>query len=309
MSKELGKKRGVFEKEPGSGLWWIQYFDSEGRRRREKIGSRSAAIKLVEKRRTDVRAGVKMPENFRAKPITFGELAQDALKWSRAYKKSFIDDKVRMQPLIAEFGDRPAEQITAGDSRKWLDSKAADWSVATQNRYVALLKMTYRIALEHEQIKSTPTMLVKQKKEHNECIVEISTAEELRLRATIEKSYNEHLAEFEIGLQTGMRQSEQFDLTTWERVHLDTGEIRLPDSKSGKARIVHLNARAKAVMRMLHESSLGTGRVFFLNKEPRWFEKAWPMLASIDMLPARSELPGTACATPSSADWCVLAWI
>ena len=77
MSKELGKKRGVFEKEPGSGLWWIQYFDSEGRRRREKIGSRSAAIKLVEKRRTDVCAGVKMPENFRAKPITFGELAQD----------------------------------------------------------------------------------------------------------------------------------------------------------------------------------------------------------------------------------------
>ncbi len=28
--------RGVFEKVKGSGVWWICYFDSDGRRRREK---------------------------------------------------------------------------------------------------------------------------------------------------------------------------------------------------------------------------------------------------------------------------------
>jgi len=38
--------------------------------------------------------------------------------------------------------------------------------------------------------------------------------------------------------------------------------------------MVHLNSRALAVMRMLHERSLGTGPVFILNKEPRWFTDA-----------------------------------
>jgi hypothetical protein len=30
------KQRGVFEKEPGSGVWWIRYFDQFGKKRREK---------------------------------------------------------------------------------------------------------------------------------------------------------------------------------------------------------------------------------------------------------------------------------
>jgi hypothetical protein len=74
MKKQRGvveKARGVFEKIPGSGIWWIQYFDAARRRRREKVGPKSSAIKRVEKRRTDAREGVKMPENLRAKPVTF----------------------------------------------------------------------------------------------------------------------------------------------------------------------------------------------------------------------------------------------
>jgi integrase len=110
--------------------------------------------------------------------------------------------------------------------------------------------------------------------ENNECIRELTVAEEARVRLVIDKSYRNHLPEFEIGLQTGMRQSEQFDLTTWERVNLDTAEIRLPETKPGGSRVVHLNQRALAVMRMLHASSIGTGRVFLLNKDPRWFEQA-----------------------------------
>src|SRR5215472_994658 len=35
--------RGVFEKIPGSGEWWIRYVDAEGRYRREKAGTKGAA--------------------------------------------------------------------------------------------------------------------------------------------------------------------------------------------------------------------------------------------------------------------------
>ena len=38
MKGEQKKVRGVYEKEPGSGLWWVCYFDGDGRKRRDKVG-------------------------------------------------------------------------------------------------------------------------------------------------------------------------------------------------------------------------------------------------------------------------------
>src|ERR1700756_378846 len=144
MTKQLSdpredKKRGVFEKIPGSGVWWIQYFDSQHRRRLEKVGSRSAAIKLVEKRRTQTREGIKMPENLRAKPVTFAEIAQRALAYSAANKRSHSHDKQRMVLLTDDFGNRIAEDITRADIRLWLDSRSEEWTPATRNRYLALM--------------------------------------------------------------------------------------------------------------------------------------------------------------------------
>ncbi len=266
---ETTKVRGVFEKVPGSGVWWIQYFDAAGRRRREKVGKKPQAEKLVEKRRVSARAGVKMPENLRARPVTFRELAKDALDWSRAEKKSFYHDELRMKQLIAEFGNRAAEQITPGEIRRWLDSKAAEWSLPTRNRYCALLKMVYRVAEQHERIRANPSRSVKQRKENNARIRYITDTEEMKLRAVID---NDHLPEFEIGLMTGMRLSEQFGLM-WPQVDLDAGVIRLPQTKVGPGRFVRLNDRAKAAMRMLHDFSAGDERVFLLNKKPRWFTK------------------------------------
>jgi len=45
--------RGIFEKVPGSGIWWIRYVDSQGRYRREKAGLWGTADKLLSKRRTE----------------------------------------------------------------------------------------------------------------------------------------------------------------------------------------------------------------------------------------------------------------
>src|SRR6478672_7442825 len=100
------KVRGVYEKVRGSGIWWIQYFDSTGRRRRELIGSKSAAVKTVELRRTRSREGVKMPQNLRAKKVTFAEIAESALAWSRANKRNFGHDVLRMPRLVEQFGNR-----------------------------------------------------------------------------------------------------------------------------------------------------------------------------------------------------------
>jgi hypothetical protein len=43
---------------------------------------------------------------------------------------------------------------------------------------------------------------------------------------------------------------------------IDAGVISLPETKAGQGRFVPLNDRAKAVMRMLHDRSIDSGKVF-----------------------------------------------
>ncbi len=41
------KHRGIYEKLPGSGVWWVRHVDAQDRYRHEKAGSKSAAILFV----------------------------------------------------------------------------------------------------------------------------------------------------------------------------------------------------------------------------------------------------------------------
>jgi hypothetical protein len=115
----MKKIRGAFEKVPGSGIWWICYFDADGRKRREKAGRKSAAIQLYRKRKTEVMEGKKLPENFRATAVLFSELAEDVLEYSKTHKLSYDHDCYRMARLRDTFGDRQAEGITPQDFERW----------------------------------------------------------------------------------------------------------------------------------------------------------------------------------------------
>ena len=69
-----------------------------------------------------------------------------------------------------------------------------------------------------------------------------------------------------------MRMSEQLTLE-WSEIDLDAGTIHLEKTKNGSGRFVRLNSRALAVMCMMHEQGLGSGRVF-IAKRPDWFRDA-----------------------------------
>jgi hypothetical protein len=63
--------RGVFEKVPGSGIWWIRFIDAKGRFRREKAGSKGMAIDLYNKHKVETLEGKKLPERLRRATVTF----------------------------------------------------------------------------------------------------------------------------------------------------------------------------------------------------------------------------------------------
>src|SRR6202023_2759810 len=87
--------RGIFEKVPGSGVWWIRYVDAEGRYRREKVGAWSNADKLLTKRKNEALQGKKLPETLRQRVVLFSEIGSEALAYSQGHKRSWRDDESR----------------------------------------------------------------------------------------------------------------------------------------------------------------------------------------------------------------------
>jgi hypothetical protein len=109
----MAARRGIFERTKGSGIWWIRWTDAEGHKRREKVGNRSAAEKLLAKRHTQKLERKKLPENFRSKAVTFEELCEDALKHSESENgaKQTYELRLRINQLLPVFGFRPADSV------------------------------------------------------------------------------------------------------------------------------------------------------------------------------------------------------
>lgn len=276
---ELMKKiRGVFEKISGSGIWWVCYFDADGRKRREKVGRKSAAIEFYRKRKTEVMEGKKLPDKLRARKVTFAELAKDALEYSLTHKRSFRDDEIRMAKLTGWLTDRAAESVSPQEIERWLSAKS-NLKPATLNRYRALLSLVYRLGMQNGRVKTNPARFVRQRKESNGRIRFLSTEEEQRLRTAVLAKSAKSLPQLELALHTGLRLSEQYGLT-WDCINLDRRTLTIPLSKNGECRHVPLNDEALSALRAIREYSNGQPYVF-LNRygerlvSPReWFDPA-----------------------------------
>ena len=284
-------QRGIYEKIPGSNVWWVRYADSAGRIRREKAGVKSAAIKLYQKRKTEILEGKKLPEQLRGRVVRFAEIADDAVAYVKANNQGQQFDAYRIGRLKDEFGNYAAE-IPVEDLRRWFSEQ--DWQPGTHNPYKSTLSLMFRLAIENKKASTNPARLLKRKREDNgrvRFLNQLAPAkteaeylkphadEESRLRAVILADYPAHMPEFEIALHTGMRPSEQYGLI-WTRVDLVRKLITIPKSKNGNTRHIPLNSIAQAAFQELFARSSGQGRVFVnMQGEPlkgykHWFDPA-----------------------------------
>jgi site-specific recombinase XerD len=274
--KQSRKTRGVFEKVPDSGIWWICYWDASGRKRREKAGTWAVARDLYIKRKNEALQGKKLPETLRQATVTFAEIARSALAHAKIHKAatSYRCDSGRMEVLLAWFREYPADSITAQDIERQFEKQ--DWLPTTFNRYRALLSFTYRLAIRDGKVKQNPARLVPHRVEDNARIRFLSEKEETALRKAIEARCPERLPEFVLALNTGLRLSEQYGLL-WENVSLPLRILTILRTKNGSMRYVPLNQaaiQALESLRKLHKDSAfvcGGAR-----EARRWFE---PVLA------------------------------
>jgi site-specific recombinase XerD len=275
-------QRGIFEKNPGNGVWWIRFTDASGRYRREKVGAYGLAVKLLDKRRGEAVQGKKLPETLRRKFVPFSEIAEDALIYSRTHKRSFRDDESRMKLLVEWWGNRDAESITTAEIERQLSDVARDeeWAASTFNHYRSLLMLTYREARRAGKVNVNPARDVRHRREDNSRVRYLTEVEEKRLRKVISENYAEHLDEFELALSSGLRKGSMYSLT-FEMIDWSGRMLNLPTSKNGEALHIPLNNAALAALKTVYQRGEKIGRVFQSQKTGKplansrhWFEDA-----------------------------------
>ncbi|HEX4320181.1 MAG TPA: site-specific integrase [Acidobacteriaceae bacterium] len=247
--------KGVYEKVVGTGIWWIRWTDAKGKLHREKAGRRGDAITLLSKRRTETLQRKKLPENFRAKAITFRTLCADAIEHSESANspKSTIDLKLKINELLPIFGDTNAEDITKQEIVRWLKTKSTErvWKPSTRNRWQAAFSLIFRVGIDNEKITTNPASRIRRKTENNGRVRFLATGEEFILRGAITDP--KQIAALEISLYTGMRQSEQYSLL-WGQIDLENRSLYLPKTKNGKPRHIPLHPVAVSAFEVLKGS-------------------------------------------------------
>lgn len=278
--------RGIFEKVPGSGVWWIRYVDAQGRYRREKAGTWGNADKLLTKRKNEALQGKKLPETLRRRVVHFAEIGGDALAYSRSHKRSYRDDESRMKRLVEWFGNREAESLTGQEMEKRLsDVTAAEkWAASTYNHYRSLLMLAYREARRAGKVSANPARDIRHRKESNNRVRFLSRGEKeeyVRLFTVIRGEYPEHVAEFIFALNTGLRLSSQYG-SAYEMIDWTRNVLDVPRTKNDEAVHVPLNSDVLAALRSLPSWQERKGPIFRNLRHPEkpvlsndhWFKPA-----------------------------------
>src|SRR5205809_3447343 len=244
MARSSEKKhRGVYEHPPGSEVWWIHYY-AEGRRHRERVGGKQAAINRYQQRQVEKREG-RLPQPQRNVP--FDAFVREYLETARARLRSFPMLQIYAKRWIKFVGARPLRSILPLMIERYVAQREKEVAPATVNRELAFVKRVFAVAMENGLVERNPAKPVKFLREPSGRVRFLSDEEETALHAAVGEKDWPVIA---FALNTGLRRGEQFNLR-WENVNLANRVLTIPRSKHGGSRHVQLNDTAMAVLRAL----------------------------------------------------------
>jgi hypothetical protein len=171
--------------------YWIEYYDVDSRRKRERIGPNKAA---AEKRYRAVMSAKTEGRHIKRSPdaITrFDTLAQWYLELPEVKaKRSYKRDKELIANLLPHFGNRLLKNVTPAMVEAYRQKRLSEPSrrtpqtltkPATVNREVACLKTIFSKAVKNGKGERNPVQGVKHLKENNERNRVLNSDEYVRL--------------------------------------------------------------------------------------------------------------------------------
>src|SRR5438094_2199743 len=151
------KRRGVFEHPPGSGVWWMHYY-ADGRRQRERVGGKQAAINRYQQRKTEAREG-RLPTPQRN--VAFDTFVREYLEGERLRLRAYAEYERHGRVWIERFAHRPLRSIIPLDVQAWASRRRAEVEPATVNRELSFLRRIFSVALSNGLVDRHPVKSVK----------------------------------------------------------------------------------------------------------------------------------------------------
>jgi integrase len=285
---------GVYEHNPGSGIWYIRY-RLNGKLVRKSIGTHQEAVDQLNKTRFIRRSGegivaksAKQLTRSKQELVDLGESNVTISELADQYLAHIQDENNPERPLDQEnppqrlgaikkaFGDRPAAMIKPYEVTDWL--KSLKLAPATLNRYKSTFSAVYRYAKERAKLTVNPVRDVPQFSVPDLPPQYLKPDQEQRLRAVLRKWIDEcpdhhrlkklivmcHPYELTIAIGTGFRKGNQYRLR-WEHCDFENRVINLPKTKNGGAHTIP----------MIDDVNDALREVQTLQKEIQRFQDEW----------------------------------
>lgn len=237
-------KMGIFERP--EGVWWISYHDELGKHRRQKVGPKSRALTLYNKRKEEVRLARLFPEMGKSDQLKISVAEMIERLWPAFEVKATVEDDRRYARVwVKELGTKLARDVTPSDIERFRASRLrAGLRPATVNRHVAFLKRVYNLARQDDLELPNPPARLKALKENNERVRFLTPEERQALQRC---ALRHHWDWIQIAFETGLRQTEQVTMRR-DQVDLANRILTVPKSKHGNARRVNLNSAAATIL-------------------------------------------------------------
>jgi hypothetical protein len=144
LQESAMKTRGIYEKFPGSCVWWIRYVVPEaacGARRQALRAQPNISIASASNKRS---RGANCLRSCGGRQCHFARSRRRQSN-TRTATSGARNDHCRMEKLLSWFGERAADSITPQMIEERFHAQTQ--SPATANRHRALLSLTYRLAI------------------------------------------------------------------------------------------------------------------------------------------------------------------
>lgn len=224
-----------------------------GKVRWESVGpSRATAVKMLQKRKTEILEGKFFPA-LRRRHVSYDEIIKDAVEDTKAkFEKDHPGETFkpnRYTTVAPWFAGRLAASVTAKEIEDKINDHAK--TDASFNRLRVAISHSYKLATKNRKVAENPGADVKMRKEDNERVRWLEPEEEAAIRAAIQKLCPEREPEFTLAVKTGMRWSEQYRKLVWSNVNLKLRVITIPKTKHGKTRRIQLHPDAVTALQKL----------------------------------------------------------
>ncbi|MBI5197927.1 MAG: site-specific integrase [Nitrospirae bacterium] len=242
MARKDGKDRGLFERP--AGVWWVRIFH-DGRERRIKVGSKTAAKTFYQKVKTEQMEGRLFWEKHQRKRVAFSELAKERLRYADATFKRKGGDDHRMKWWTDAFGNSDAATITPSMIERVMgEMRNFGYAPASINRCLMVLKATFSRAVRDGLLEKNPAGKVKPYKQNNELVRYLTPKQEAVLVENLSEHYRPIVL---VAINTGLRLGELLRLA-WGDIDWNAGILTVRESKSGEPRRLPMNSIVQGIV-------------------------------------------------------------